>query len=140
MARVFAAFLLVATITACSGGGPAPTSLPPGATPGTVATPVPGGARDPQTIVLALVPPGSTEVSRSTVGNLFSVILSSQSSLADLESFFDQKLAALGLAGSGKFNVANTLTYAFTNPDGGIVVAPGDNGGQTITISAGTSS
>jgi hypothetical protein len=149
MSRLLAVAVLGAVLAACGGttsSGPsrAPATIGTVATPGGAGTPAaatPGpGARDPETIVLALVPPGATEVSRSTIGNLFTVTLSSSSSLADLESFFDQKLASLGMSGAGKFNVANTLTYAFTNPDGGIVVAPGDNGGNVITISAGTSS
>lgn len=159
MTRALLGCLVALTLVACGGssatpapartagpdgGGGQATSAPAQATPPAGAsTPAPGGGGgggSPEAIVKALVPPGSTEVTHMTIGNLYSATVTSQMSLADLEAFFDQKLPTTGVTQSGKLNQAGSLIYAFTNPDGGITAADDGNGSVQITISAGTSS
>jgi hypothetical protein len=132
---------LAVALVACGGGSPptpagqASTPAAPGATvaPG-------GGGGSTESIVQALVPPGATQQNHATVGNLVTVVVSTTSSLNDLQAFFDAKIPSLGLTQTGKFNVQDSVTYAFANPEGGIVIAADGNGGYLVTISAGTSS
>jgi len=125
-----------ATTPAQQASQPAPVGTPPAAV-----TPAPGGGgSSSEAIVRALVPPGSTEVAHFQVGNQFSMTVSSQMTLAQLEAFFDQKLPSTGVTQTGKFNSTGSLIYAFTNPDGGVTVADDGNGGFQVTIAAGASS
>jgi len=125
-----------ATTPAQQASQPAPVNNPPAA-----ATPAPGGGGgSPEAIVRALIPPNALELNHAQVGNSYTVQLSSQSSLADLQAFWDQKIPTTGVTQSGKFNQADSLVYAFTNPDGGITAGSDGSGGVLITISAGTSS
>ena len=130
-----------------SAGGAQPSTGP--STPGTPATPAsvatagnPGGgpAGDVKSIVTALIPPGSTQLNATEIGGSYTVQLTSQSSLSDLEAFFDQKIPTVGVTQTGKTTAGGTAIYAFTNPDGGITISPMSEGGILITISAGTSS
>jgi hypothetical protein len=120
---------------------------PPGATAGTTAgaptqppagTPIPqpnGG--DLEAKVRSLVPPGSTEVTAAAVGGSFSVTVNNPGPLDQLEAFWDQKIPTAGVTQTGKVEAGGTLTYGFTDPDGGIVAAPNGSGGFVITISLG---
>jgi hypothetical protein len=113
------------------------------ATPGSAATPAnpAGGAPgDVKSIVTALIPPGSTQINATEIGGSYTVQLMSQSSMSDLQAFFDQKIPTLGITQTGKTSGGGTTIYAFTNPDGGITMSPLDEGGILVTIAAGTSS
>ncbi len=152
MRRLLLGGLIAATLAAC--GGTAATTAPrtstaPGqataagaatSAPGPAGTTAPAPAGNVENVVRSLIPTGALELSHAQVGGQYSVQLSSQSPLADLQSFWDQKIPSLGLNQTGKIGVADSVTYAFTNPDGGIVVASDGSGGWLITISAGTSS
>ena len=131
---------------ASTGGAqpPAGQSTPAAAaTPAAIATagnPGGGPPGDVKSLVTALIPPGSTQVNATEIGGSYSVQLTNQSSLSDLQAFFDQKIPTVGVTQTGKTSGAGTAIYAFTNPDGGITISPMDTGGVLITISAGTSS
>jgi len=153
MTRLILSCLAVLALAACGGSpaatapgrttGPAgqPTSAPPQASqPAAASTPAPGGGGSPEAIVRALIPPNALELSHAQVGNQYSVQLSSQSSMSDLEAFWDQKIPTTGVTPGGKFNQGEALVYAFTNPDGGITASSDGSGGVLITISAGISS
>ena len=144
--RSLAGLLLAGLLAACGGGG-APATQAPGGQATTApagATQAPGGGGntgDFATIAQNLVPPGSTEISRSSIGNSAQVIVSSNQSLQDLAAFYSQKIPALGLTETGRTEMQGTLIIALGNPDGGILVVPGDEAGANlITISVGTSS
>jgi hypothetical protein len=148
--RIGALTVLAAVLFAC-GGSPTATQ-----TPGAGATENPGGAptdtpaagqttppnaSDIEAKVRALVPDGSTEIGKTEAGGLFSLTLTNPKSVQELESFWDQKIPSLGMTVSGKFTASGVVTYAITNPDGGIVAGPDSSGsGSTIVISLGTSS
>ncbi|HEY6058228.1 MAG TPA: hypothetical protein VIV06_09350 [Candidatus Limnocylindrales bacterium] len=102
----------------------------------------PPNASDLEGKARALVPDGSTEVSKLEIGGAFQLSVTTTKSLEELEAFWDQKIPSLGMTVSGKFTAGDTLTFAVTNPDGGIVAAKDSSGsGQTtIVISLGTSS
>jgi hypothetical protein len=148
--RIGAVSLLAVVVFAC-GGSPTATQ-----TPGTGATENPGGAPtdtpaagqttppnagDIEAKVRALVPDGSTEVSKAQVGGLFQLTVTNPKSVQELEAFWDQKIPSLGITVAGKFTSGGVLTYAVTNPDGGIVASPSSSGsGTDIVISLGVSS
>jgi len=147
--RTLAFAVLAIVIAACGSAATNPPSdtQPPGAT----ATPAetqgggettPPNAGDLEATARALVPPGSTETGKFEVGGFFQLYLTSTTSMQDLETFWDQKLAALGINVVGKFTAEGTLTYSFTNPDGGIVASPDTSGGSdtVVVIAVGTSS
>jgi hypothetical protein len=152
MTRRFAALALIAAfMTACSGS--TSTTPPAGAataTPGAQATPEPGSsggggattpapnAGDNEAKARALVPDGSTETAHVASGGIFQVYLTNPKSVKELEAFWDAKIPQTGLTQSGKFEVNGSVTYAFTNPDGGIVAGPDSSGtGSTIVITVG---
>ncbi len=148
MHRLAATATLALIVTACSSGAPGPTvpgvSLPPGATAnvptlppvGTPGNPLPNGGT-PEARVRALIPPGATELQAAAVGGSYSVTLSHPGPLDQLEAFWDQAAPAAGVTVTGKVANAGTLTYGFTDPDGGIVAVPNGSGGYVITISVG---
>jgi len=155
MTRFFAALALIAVvIAACSGTTPQTTAPAGGGTPvpGGETTPAPtsggGGAQTPapnasdaEAKARALVPDGSTETGHLETGGLFQIYLTNPKSVKDLEAFWDAKIPQAGLTQSGKFEASGAVTYAFTNPDGGILASPDPSGsGTTIVISVGTSS
>ena len=95
---------------------------------------------DNKTKARALIPPGATQVNEVVVGNSYTVQVSSNQSLDQLATFWAQAIPAAGLQESGRFTAADTLTIAFTNPDGGIVAsADSSSGFVLVTISVGTS-
>jgi hypothetical protein len=98
-----------------------------------------GATGSAESIVRALVPPGAAEVTHTSLGNQFSVSVTSQLSLAELEAFWDQKLPTTGVTQTGKLNQAGSLIFAFTNPEGGITAVDDGSGGFQIAISAGIS-
>jgi septal ring-binding cell division protein DamX len=152
--------VIVLTVLVVGCGGAAATQAPrastggaqPSAaaltTPGAAATAVsagtpanPGGAPagDVKSLVKSLIPTASTQLSETQIGGNYTVQLSSQSPLSDVESFYDQKLPTVGVTPTGKTSASGTTVYAFTNPDGGITITPDGNGGLLIIISAGAS-
>ena len=150
MSRLFAGLAIVAVlIAACSGTTPQSTATPgSGATPGTEATPTPAGgggqtnppnAGDMEAKARSLVPDGSTETGHLETGGIFQIYLTNPKSIKDLEAFWDAKIPQTGLTLSGKFEAGGAVTYAFSNPDGGIVASPDSsgNGQTTIVISVG---
>jgi hypothetical protein len=154
MTRRFAALALIAAlIAACSGNSPQTTAPAGGggatATPGTEATPAPGGgggggqtpapnAGGNEAKARALVPDGSTETGHAASGNVFLIYLTNPKSVKELEAFWDAKIPQAGLTKSSKFEANGAVTYAFSNPDGGIVASPDSSGtGSTIVITVG---
>jgi hypothetical protein len=147
--RIGALAVLAVVVFACSGS---PTTQTPGAgatdTPGAGATdtPAPGQTTPPNAGDLkgkaqALLPSDATVVSEVTVGGSYSVTATSKTSVADLTTFWEQKIKDLGMTQTGKFEAGGALTIAFTNPDGGIVAGTDTSTGETtIAISVGTSS
>jgi hypothetical protein len=156
--RFFAGVVLAVLVVGCSGNanptnspgpgstatpGPTATSDNGGQTPGSPTdnpTTNPGGGGDITALVQALIPAGATESGRLSLGGSLQVYLTSTASMADLESFWDQAIPANGMTESGKFTAEGILTIAITNPDGGIVATPNDDGTVGIVISLGTSS
>ena len=140
-------------LAACSSGPSGPTSRPQVTTPPAGATSAPNqppaqatpGAPQPNTgdnksLARALIPQGATQLSEVNVGNSYTVQLSSTQSLEQLGAFWTQAIPAAGLQETGRFTQGETLTIAFTNPDGGIVAfADSSSGGVIMTISVGTS-
>jgi hypothetical protein len=123
---------------------PAATQAPPGgatpAPPGGGATQAPGGGSF-ESLARALVPPGSTEVTGTGTGNFYQLISATNMSLPELAAFYSQQIPALGLTETGRYELQGTLTIALANPDGGILIVPGNEEGQNlITVSLGTSS
>ena len=143
--RAAAAFALTAIIAGCGGAPPAttgpaaPTAPAPGVTQPAV-TQAPGGGNlgTNEGIARALVPPGSTQQSTSTFGDSFQIVVFTNMTLDQLKTFYTQQIPTTGATETGRFEISGTLTIAFTNPDGGIVVVPADDAGQFgITISVG---
>jgi hypothetical protein len=148
--RLLGSLSVVLFLVACGSSGPVATqpggqaSLPPGgqtqapvATPG---APQPGGG-DNEAKARALVPPGSTQVSTSSVGGNFSIVVSTPQTLEQLAAFYTTAIPAAGMTETGRFTLEGTLTIAFSNPEGGVVAFADPNAGSTIvTISVGTSS
>lgn len=141
---------VIALLAACS-AGPSGATTPPGATPPAAATSAPNppaqatsgapqpNAGDNASRGQALIPPGATQLSEISSGNAYSVQVSSTQSLEQLGAFWTQAIPAAGLQETGRFTADETLTIAFTNPDGGIVAAADPSaGGVIITISVGT--
>lgn len=152
MSRSFVALALIAALIAACSGTPTQTTSPAGATatPSTEATPVPGGggggatqtpaqnASDNEAKARALVPDGSSETGHLASGGIFQIYLTNPKSVKDLEAFWDAKIPQAGLTQTGKFEASGSVTYTFSNPDGGIVAAPDSGGsGSTIVISVG---
>ena len=146
-ARLLSLLVLGMVIVACSPGGTGPTvpgvptnapTVPggPDSTPGGAPTAAPGGG-DLESLARALVPPGSAEVSAVPAGGSFTVIATTPMTLDQLKAFYAQAIPATGVSFTGPLEVAGTLTYALTNPDGGVVVTPGGDQGFLITISVG---
>jgi hypothetical protein len=149
MKRILTSAALALVVAACSSGtvptapagvptvpGGLPTgvpTLPPVGTPGN--PPPNGGNLESQ--VRSLVPPGSTEVQSASLGGSFSVTVTNPGPLDQLEAFWDQTIPAVGVTQTGKVEAGGTLTYGFTDPDGGIVAAPNGSGGYVITVSLG---
>ena len=149
-----------ALLLACGGSPAAPTQRPAGSTPGAVATqqpaaqtpavnpppgqvtpgaPAPNGG-DNKTKARALIPPGATQVNEVVIGNSYTVHVSSNQTLDQLAAYWTQAIPAAGLQESGRFTAAETLTIAFTNPDGGIVASADPSTGFVLaTISVGNS-
>ena len=121
--------------------GPAATSAPgePGPGQATPVVPQPN-AGDLESRARALIPAGATELSETTIGNAYTVQVSSSQSLEDLGAFWTQSIPAAGLQETGRFTAGDTLTIALTNPDGGIVASRDPSTGAVIvSISLGTS-
>jgi hypothetical protein len=133
-----------AAATQAPGG---PTAAPPadgGATPAPAVTPAGGqgqpNAGDLASIANALVPPGSTEISRADSSGAYVLSVSTTQSLSDLENFFNQAVPAAGATLTGHYVAGDSLIVAFTNPDGGVVATKDSSSGNTIVvISAGIS-
>ncbi len=141
--RLLSLLVLALVIVACSPSGAAPTVGVPTAAPGgpTAApggpTTVPAGG-NLESLARSFVPQGSTEISATPAGGSYTVIASTPMSLDQLKAFYAQAIPASGVTVTGPLEVGGTLTYALTNPDGGIVVTPGGDAGFLITISVGT--
>jgi hypothetical protein len=88
----------------------------------------------------ALIPPGSSApINEVTVGNSYTVQVTSSMTLEQLGAFWTTAIPAAGLAETGRFTSSGTLTIAFSNPDGGIVASDTENG-VLVSISVGTGS
>lgn len=146
--RIGALTVLAAVLFAC-GGSPTATQTPgAGATepPGGTATDTPAGqtappfAGDLEATARALVPPGSTETQKIEAGGVFQLYVTSTTSIADLESFYDSKLPSVGAKDVAKINSSGSLTYGFTNPDGTVIATTDSaSGGTFIIIGVGSS-
>jgi hypothetical protein len=133
---------------ACGGGGvPTPTpgsqvTSPPGATdpPGaTAAITAQPNTGDNKSKAQALIPQGaSAPINEVTVGNSYTVQVTSAMTLEQLGAFWTTAIPAAGLTESGRYSADGSLIIAFTNPDGGITASNTDNG-VLITISVGSS-
>lgn len=147
--RILALAVLAVVLAACGSAATPPSGTQPPGTEAPTESATDGGgvtappnAGDLEATARALVPPGATETGHLETGGVFQLYLTSAMSLADLEAFFDQKIPSLGITVSGKFTVSGTLTYAFTNPEGGIVAGEDTSGagGTSIIISVGSAS
>lgn len=133
---------------ACGGGGVVPTAtpgsqvtLPPGATatPGaTAAITAQPNTGDNKSKAQALIPPGASAMNEITIGNSYTVQVTSAMTLEQLDAFWTTAIPAAGLTVSGRYSASGSLIIAFTNPDGGITASTTDNG-VLISISVGTS-
>lgn len=151
MKRVAAALAAIALLAACGGtaapatsqpttapapGGPTAAPGGPTAAPGGAPTTAPvGGSLESK--ARALVPPGSTEVSQIATATSYQLIFSTTMSLDSLKQFWAQQIPAQGMAQSGSFEMQGVLTIALTNPDGGIVAVPDEEGKFIVTVSLG---
>ena len=145
MNRFVSLTALVLVIVACGGGAPGnPTATPgsqltqpPGATPAITAQPNTG---DNRSKAQALIPPGaSAPMNEITVGNSYTVQVSSSMTLDQLAAFWNTAIPAAGLTESGRYTADGSLIIAFTNPEGGITASSTDSG-VLISISVGSSS
>jgi hypothetical protein len=147
----FVWLVAIALVVVACGGGAAPTATPgsqvtapPGATdpPGATAatTPQPNSG-DNKSKAQALIPPGSSApLNEVTIGNSYTVQVTSTQTLEQLGAFWTTAIPGAGLQETGRFTSAGTLTIAFTNPDGGIVASEdSSSGGVFISISVGSS-
>jgi hypothetical protein len=73
-----------------------------------------------------------------TIGNSYTVQVTSTMTLEQLGAFWTTAIPAAGLTESGRYTAAGSLIIAFTNPDGGITATNTDNG-VLISISVGAS-
>ena len=140
--RVWLLAIAALVVAACGGKTPAtPTpgsqvTQPPGATTGSTPQPNTG---DNKAKAQALVPPGSSApINEVTVGNSYTVQVTSTQTLEQLGAFWTTAIPAAGLTESGRYSAAGSLIIAFTNPDGGITASTTE-GGVLITISVGSS-
>ena len=158
MSRLICVLAAGGLFLACSGPAAPTPGRPAGPTPGSAATQQPAASAgavntpglatpgapqnggDNKSKARALIPQGATQVSEVTVGNSYSVQVSSGQSLEQLGAFWTQAIPAAGLQETGRFTSGDTLTIAFTNPEGGVTAsADPSTGSVIITISAGTS-
>ena len=148
--RILALAILAVVIAACSGSSSATntpgsqataTEQPGGATQNPGGQTTPPNAADLKAKAQALLPSDATIVSEVTVGGAYQVTATSNKSIAELTTFWEQKIKDLGMNQTGKFEAGGALTIAFTNPNGGIVAGTDSSNNQTtIAISVGTSS
>jgi hypothetical protein len=88
----------------------------------------------------SLIPPGSSApMNEVTIGNSYTVQVTSTQTLEQLGAFWTTAIPAAGMTETGRFNNAGSLIIAFTNPDGGVTASTTDTG-VLISISVGTSS
>lgn len=148
MNKLAALFAMTFVLVACGGAGAplaspgtGPTAQPPVATQapggGATAAPVTGGLA---ALARELTPPASTEVSHFETPTSYQLIVSTTTPVDSLKQFWTQQIASLGITETGRFEMEGTLTIALTNPDGGILVVPGESGQHLVTISLGISS
>ena len=131
-------------VMACGGSQPGPTGTPgaqvtdpPGATAAITAQPNTG---DNKSKAQALIPQGSSApINEVTIGNSYTVQVTSTMTLDQLAAFWTTAIPAAGMTVTGSFNNAGSLIIAFTNPEGGVTASTTDNG-VLISISVGTSS
>jgi hypothetical protein len=140
--RLLGSITLVVVVAACGGGPVTPTQRPgqPTQAPGgTTTVPQPGGGNT-EAKARALVPPGSTELSATTQGNSYSLIVSTAQTIEQVGAFYQQAIPAAGLTETGRFTLGDTLTISVSNPDGGIVAVKDPSQGRVVvTISLGIS-
>ena len=128
-----------ATPTPGSEGTPAPAQATPDTGGGQATAGTEPNTGDNKSKAESLVPDGATQLSEITVGNSYTVQVTSTKSLDELGSFWTQAIPNAGLTETGRFTAEGTLTIAFTNPDGGIGASQDPSSGSVIiTISVGT--
>jgi hypothetical protein len=137
-------------VMAC-GGTQAGRSATPGSqgTPGSQMTDPPGATAaittqpnigDNKSKAQSLIPQGSSApINEVTIGNSYTVQVTSTMTLDQLAAFWTTAIPAAGMTETGRFNNAGSLIIAFTNPEGGVTASTTDNG-VLISISVGTSS
>ena len=125
--------VLLVALAACGGqpasssadestGGEPSTAESTGGEPSTAEeTPDDGGpgTADMDTLVAELVPPNSTEISRTEAGSSVLIGYESTDSVGDLRGFYIQKIAELNLTVLTTTEAANTYAVAFGTNEAG---------------------
>jgi len=103
------------------------------------------GATDVDSLLNELVPPNSTELSRTTAGGATLVSYESTDTVGDLKSFYVQKIAELNMTVLTTTEAANTYAVAFGTDETGqglgatvAVQNAGDVTNVVVTVAEGT--
>ncbi|HET9540553.1 MAG TPA: hypothetical protein VFQ46_08130 [Candidatus Limnocylindria bacterium] len=147
---------LVVALAACGGGtASSSTAESTGGEPSTAAsasepaaeTPDDGGpgATDAESLLNELVPPNSTEISRTEAGGAVLVTYESSDSVGDMKSFYVQKIAELNMAVLTTTEAANSYAVAIGTDQTGqglgatiLVQNAGDVTNVVVTVAEGT--
>ena len=124
--------VLLVALAACGGqpgsasadestGGEPTTTESTGGEPSTAETPDDGGSGtvDMDTLIAELVPPNSTEISRTEAGTSVLIGYESTDTVGDLRGFYIQKIADLNLTVLTTTEAANTYAVAFGTNEAG---------------------
>ena len=124
--------VLLVALAACGGqparsnadestGGEPTTTESSGGEPSTAETPDDGGpgSLDMDTLIAELVPPNSTEISRTEAGTSVLIGYESTDTVGDLRGFYIQKIADLDLNVLTTTEAANTYAVAFGTNEAG---------------------
>ena len=103
------------------------------------------GAIDAESLLNALVPPNSTELSRTEAGGAVLISYESTDTVGDLKSFYVQKIAELNMTVLTTTDLANTYAVAFGTDETGqglgatvAVQNAGDVTNVVVTVAEGT--
>ncbi|HTK45459.1 MAG TPA: hypothetical protein VL749_08930 [Patescibacteria group bacterium] len=139
--RLASALAITSILLAACGGGSAATQQPPGATTSTgggggSATEVPadtqaaeatsgggggggGGSADVEAVANQLVPPNSTEISKTTAQDTWFVIYESTDSVDSLKNFYADAIVRAGQKIFSTTTIQGGVSYVFAKDDSG---------------------
>ena len=161
LTRALSLAVLMVLVAACGGGGPAAsqsstdseqsTAADPSTAAsedsGASATPAGGTGGDVESVAEALIPPNSTEVSKTTAEGVSFIIYESTDSIESLQSHYESAIPAAGMEIISTTTTGGTVGLVFAESDGStfggaVNIYPSSTGGSGsgVQVTVGDSS